>query len=67
MYRKANEDWTKHMDFILWDLTCLYLSFFLVYCVRNKSVDLFGNPLYGCMVLVLFCAQFFCEYILQFI
>lgn len=59
MYRKANKGWTKHLDFMLLDLACLYLSFFLVYCARNGSIHLLGNPLYRRMVLVLFFAQIF--------
>ena len=59
MYRKASKGWVKHMDFMLWDLACLYLAFFLVYYMRNREFCLLKSPLYRRMALVLFCAQAF--------
>ena len=31
MYKKASSGWAKHFDFILMDLICLELSYFLAY------------------------------------
>lgn len=37
MYRKKDEGWTKHIDFIMLDIICLELSFFLAYILRHQT------------------------------
>lgn len=53
MYRKSAQGWVKHLDFIVLDIMCLYLSFFLAYMVRHGISDLFTRPIYRNMLLVL--------------
>lgn len=40
MYRRISDGWVKHFDFIVLDLVCLQISFFLAYCIRHG----WGNP-----------------------
>lgn len=57
MYQKANKGWKKHLDFILLDLLCLYLSYILVYTVRNQTMFSWRNELYRNIMVVFFCSQ----------
>lgn len=65
MYRKAKSSWLKHLDFILLDIMCIELTFFLAYMIRHGAVvPLLGAPYTQmCVVLVLidFCVVFFGE------
>lgn len=40
MYKRNTARWLKHFDFILLDLLCLQMAYFVAYTVRNG----FGNP-----------------------
>ena len=35
MYKKNTQGWLKHIDFILWDLIALQVSFILAYKIRH--------------------------------
>lgn len=35
MYKRADQGWFKHIDFILWDVVALQLAFILAYMIRH--------------------------------
>lgn len=57
MYQKAKKGWKKHLDFILLDLLCLFLSYILVYGIRNRMPFPWQNQLYRNILAVFFCTQ----------
>ena len=40
MYRKNKNNWVKHLDFMILDLICLQVAFFLAYTLRHRTVNL---------------------------
>lgn len=38
MYKRTNQGWFKHIDFILWDVAALQLAFVLAYSIRHGWV-----------------------------
>lgn len=46
MYRKETEGWLKHYDFILLDLICLQIGFFLAYIISGHGVNPYEQILY---------------------
>ena len=38
MYRKNKNNWVKHLDFMILDLICLQVAFFLAYTLRHRTV-----------------------------
>lgn len=53
MYRKRMQGWLKHLDFIVLDLLCVLLSFFLAYIMRHGLRSPFHSYLYRSMAVVL--------------
>ncbi len=53
MYRKNKNSWTKHMDFMILDIICLQVSFFLAYVIRHRSMHMFSNLIYSNLAIVL--------------
>ena len=43
MYRKNKNNWVKHLDFMILDLICLQVAFFLAYTLRHRTVNLYTN------------------------
>jgi len=58
MYQKQRKGWKKHLDFIVLDLACLYLSFLLAVLIRHRSLVQFQNRLYWGMFFVFLFVQF---------
>lgn len=54
MYRKNQNSWAKHLDFMILDEICLQVSFFLAYAIRHKSTEMFSNLIYANLSIVLF-------------
>lgn len=54
MYRKNQNSWVKHLDFMILDVICLQVSFFLAYAIRHKSTEMFSNLIYANLAIVLF-------------
>lgn len=54
VYHKGKNTWTKHLDFMILDIICLEVSFFLAYVIRHKSTGLFTNLIYENLAIVLF-------------
>ena len=53
MYQKAKNSWIKHIDFVILDILCLQVSFFLAYLVRHRNLNLYSNSVYGNLAIVL--------------
>ena len=43
----------KHLDFIIWDILCLWLSLFLAYYIRHHIINIFQRALYMNMLFVI--------------
>ncbi len=39
MYKRFSKSWMKHIDFVIVDLFCLYLAYFLAYVIRHGALD----------------------------
>lgn len=46
MYRKNNDSWLKHWDFILIDIICIEIAFFGAYFIRHIDEYVFNSELY---------------------
>lgn len=53
MYKKTSKGWLKHVDFLILDVICLQLSFYIAYCIRHGVRNMYANRLYAGMALVL--------------
>lgn len=53
MYRKESEGWFKHIDFILIDMICLQVAFYLAYVVKGLGVNPYADLVYRNMAIVL--------------
>ena len=49
MYRKESEGWFKHTDFILIDMICLQIAFYLAYLIKGLGINPYNDclPQYG--------------------
>ncbi len=54
MYKKNNQGWNKHIDFILWDALSLQVAFILVYLIRHGSRFPSGSTVYRTLAIMLF-------------
>ena len=45
MYKKENNSWLKHIDFVILDILCLQLAFILAYEIRVAKGIPYLNPL----------------------
>ena len=57
MYKKENNSWLKHIDFVILDILCLQLAFILAYEIRFAKGIPYLNPLYENMAFVLVIFQ----------
>ena len=57
MYKKENNSWLKHIDFVILDILCLQLAFILAYEIRVAKGIPYLNPLYENMAFVLVIFQ----------
>ena len=57
MYKKENNSWLKHIDFVILDVLCLQLAFILAYEIRVAKGIPYLNPLYENMAFVLVIFQ----------
>lgn len=65
MYRKETEGWFKHIDFILIDMICLQLAFWLAYVLRGNGINPYANLVYRNMAIVLELADLAVIFILD--
>lgn len=50
MYKKSVQGWLKHLDFMILDVVCLWISFTLAFGMRHGSLDVLANSLYRDMM-----------------
>ena len=66
MYRKESEGWFKHIDFILIDMICLQVAFYLSYVLKGLGVNPYADLVYRNMAIVLefadLAAMFYARY-----
>ena len=53
MYRKESEGWFKHIDFILIDMICLQVAFYLAYVLKGLGVNPYADLVYRNMAIVI--------------
>ena len=53
MYRKDNDRWLKHADFIILDMICLQAAFMLAYAISGNGFNPYTNVLYRNMAVFL--------------
>lgn len=46
MYKKSSRGWVKHIDFIILDLLCIQLAFYLSYVLRQVDWNPYVIPMY---------------------
>lgn len=51
MYRKESKGWFKHYDFILLDMLCLQIAFFLAYAIRGLGWNPYSQIIYRNMTI----------------
>lgn len=47
MYKRREQGWLKHLDFILWDALALQIAFLFAYTIRKNDFFPYGSPLYA--------------------
>ena len=52
VYKRYNQGWLKHIDFILWDAFALQLAFILAYAIRQRGLP-YGSALYRSLAIFL--------------
>ncbi len=51
MYKRNNQGWLKHIDFIMWDVAALQLALILAFAIR-KGDSLFEHEIYRMLALI---------------
>lgn len=51
VYKRSVRGWTKHLDFIAWDVVCLQLAFLGAYTLRHGTSALYSAPMYRSLAL----------------
>ena len=57
MYSRLTHSWLKHWEFILLDLVCLEISFFLAFIIRHGMISTWSWSLYRGEATILFVCQ----------
>lgn len=66
MYRKNSNGWVKHIDFIILDLLCVQLAFYISYVLRQGDWNPYLNPLYRNMAVFVELADLLIIFIFEF-
>ncbi len=53
MYKRYNQGWIKHLDFILWDAFSLQVAFILAYMIRQGGSLPYTSPTYRSLAIML--------------
>lgn len=65
MYRKSPVSWSKHVDFILYDLLIFQIAFVISYFIRQGSVYAYQDPVYRVIAVIVglmhLCVSIFTE------
>ena len=63
MYNGTSNKWTKHFDFIIVDVICINVAFFLATLIYSGSGHMYNTSLYRnvtiSLTLIHFCVAFF--------
>ena len=51
MYKKNSKSWIKHLDFIILDLICIQIAFYISYILRQGDWNPYDVPLYRNMAI----------------
>ena len=65
MYKKNSSGWLKHLDFIVLDLLCVQLAFYLSYVLRQGDWNPYAVPLYRNMAIVVELADIIVIFIIK--
>ena len=65
MYKKNSSGWLKHLDFIVLDLLCVQLAFYLSYVLRQGDWNPYAVPLYRNMAIVVELADIIVIFIFE--
>ena len=57
---KEKYTWMKHWDFILIDLVCLIIAFFIAYYLRFEDINIFSDPDWVALLVFICCINLFC-------
>lgn len=57
MYRKDSGEWLKHFDFLVLDLVCIELSYWLAYMISGHGVNVYATIMYRNMGIFLLIAD----------
>ena len=58
MYKRSNQNWVKHLDFIVLDAVALFLSFVLSYYLYNHRLNFFAREIYRNATVLLILLDF---------
>ena len=53
MYKRSNQGWMKHIDFILWDAAALQLAFIIAYALRHRGALPYVSGIYRVLAVIL--------------
>lgn len=53
MYKKNNQGWIKHIDFILWDTAVLQVAFVMAYAIRQGGSMPYASGIYRTLAVML--------------
>ena len=53
MYKRNNQGWIKHIDFILWDVLALFIAYAVSYYIRQGNLLFFGVDIYRTLTIML--------------
>lgn len=65
MYKKNSSGWLKHLDFIVLDLLCVQLAFYVSYVLRQGDWNPYAVPLYRNMAIVVELADLIVIFIFE--
>lgn len=57
MHKKSASGWRKHLDFIIIDIVCLHVAFFLAHLIRHRQWNLYVDNDYAVMAIALVVAD----------
>ncbi len=57
MYKRREQGWLKHLDFILWDALALQIAFVLAYIIRLNDFFPYSSPLYARLAILMLTAD----------
>ena len=65
MYQKSSNGWIKHIDFIILDLLCIQIAFFISYVLRQNDWNPYVVPLYRNMAIFIELADIIIIFIFE--